>query len=186
MASSFANRHKVRGWKRRLRQLERLEKEHLCLDLESLYHFHYHFIKLQLDPWNRLVKRNPPFWFRHRVLQTLFKVAKAWQEQVQALDAPCYLAIWIFHPCFYQSQVVVAIDERVDWYEGVFPEAQEQPMPADLYGLAPAQVQALTWKVGIDPAYEEDEATGAVTWIRRGAVWVADGTDNRPSRGRGS
>ena len=55
---TFSNQKKVRGWKRRLRQLERFRLAHRALDVEALRASHYDYVKVWLDPWSRLGGRN--------------------------------------------------------------------------------------------------------------------------------
>jgi hypothetical protein len=148
---TFENRKKVRGWKRRLRQLERFRLAHRTLDVESLRASHYDYVKLWLDPWSRLGGRNPPVWFRRRILAAFIDIHDAWRAALEATGEPYYLEIWLFHPDFHRSQVVAAMDWRMEHYENVFePASRAAPRPPALYGDAAYDLDRFRWRAGTE------------------------------------
>lgn len=148
---TFTNRKKVRGWKRRLRQLERFRLAHRTLDVEGLRQSHYEYVKIRLDPWSRLGGRNPPVWFRRRILAALMDIHDAWRAELEGLGEPYYLEIWLFHPDFHRSQVVAAMDWRMEHYENVFPPAPAAaPRPPALYDDRAYDLDRFAWRPGTE------------------------------------
>jgi hypothetical protein len=152
MPNPGSNKKKVRGWKRRLRELERFRLRHRVLDAESMRGGGRDYVKIWLDPWSRLEKRNPPVWFRRRILAALVDIHDAWREALERLGEPYYLEIWLFHPDFHRSQVVAAVGEdQIDFYRNVFAPAPEAaPAPPALYADAAYDLGRFAWRAGTD------------------------------------
>jgi len=151
MANPFSNRKKVRGWKRRLRQLERFRQAHLRLDVEALRAAERQYVKIWLDPWSRLVPRNPPWWFRRRILAALIDIHASWRQALEALGEPYYLELWLFHPDFHSTQVVAATGSCIDFYDNVFePAARAAPRPPALYDHPAYDLGRFHWRPGTE------------------------------------
>lgn len=149
MPNPFSNRIKVRGWKRRIRQLERFRLAHRELDVEALRLDGRHYVKIWLDPWSRLVPRNPPHWFRRRIVAVFLDVLGAWRERLEAAGEPYYLELWLFHPDFHDTQVVAAMGDATAWYRTMFePVADVAPHPPAEYRDADYDLAPLHWRVG--------------------------------------
>lgn len=149
MANPFSNRKKVRGWKRRVRQLERFREAHRTLDVQALRESQYDYVKIWLDPWSRLEPRNPPVWFRRRILAALIDIHDAWREKLEALGEPYYLEIWLFDPDFHRSQVVAGLDWRMEHYRTVFaPSPNVPPRPPAAYDDPAYDLDRFQWRPG--------------------------------------
>jgi hypothetical protein len=163
MANPFSNRKKVRGWKRRIRQLEQFRLAHRELDVEALRRGGRHYVKIWLDPWSRLVPRNPPHWYRRRILAAFIDILGAWRERLEAAGEPYYLELWLFHPDFHDTQVVAAMGEMINFYRTSFDPAVGAPsQPPAEYRDAEYELDALRWRAGqvisveMASAYEHD------------------------------
>jgi hypothetical protein len=199
VSTALSNRKKVRGWPRRLRQLDALGRRYAVPGEAALAHGGYDYVRLWLDPWSRLVRRNPPAGMRRRMLAALLDLHRSWEAHLAARGEPFYLAVWLFHPRFHESQLVAAVGERIGYYETSFPpDPGAPPRPPALYDDAAYDLGALAWTPGLDAdyvlqsdldAYPErraaferqrhriaDEATTAggerVYALRAGTVWV--------------
>jgi uncharacterized protein (DUF736 family) len=188
MPNPLSNRKKVRGWKRRIRQLERLRLAERQLDVEALRHGYKQYVKIWLDPWSRLVPRNPPHWYRRRILAAFVDILDAWRERLEAAGEPYYLELWLFHPDFHDTQVVAAMGEAIEYYRTMFePAAGAAAQPPAEYRDAAYDLPGLHWRVGqvidvrVASTYAGDtEALVALAELGRSADRVqatADGTD---------
>lgn len=150
MPNPFSNRKKVRGWKRRIRHLEQFRLAYRELDVEALRHGRgVQYVKIWLDPWSRLEPRNPPYWYRRRILAALIDILGAWREQLERMGEPYYLALWLFDPDFHRSQVVAAAGESIEYYRTLFEPAEGAPaQPPAEYRDAAYDLDGLRWQAG--------------------------------------
>lgn len=116
----FWNGKKVRGWKRQKRMLQALKSSYEVIDWQRLDENHCLYMELWLAPWSNFVKRNPPIWFRRLFLSYLFELHTKWKEQIEKKYEDYYLKIWVFHPHFYNSQIVLAVKDKIDFYKNRF------------------------------------------------------------------
>lgn len=93
------------------------------LDLAALRRSERHYVKIWLDPWSRLVPRNPPVWFQRRILAALLGILESWRRTLDAAGEPYYLRLWLFDPEFHRSQVVAAVGSFIPFYENTFARA---------------------------------------------------------------
>jgi hypothetical protein len=115
--AALSNRKKVRGWKTQLRRVERWRSRHLTPDWSHFDRFGYDYCKIQIDPWNRLIEREPPIWLGRQMVHGLLDIHEAWAKAIP--DAP-YLKVWLNWPSLTESQVVLAGPSRLDWYASMF------------------------------------------------------------------
>lgn len=161
MANPFSNRKKVRGWKRRLRELERFREGYRSIDFDLLRRNELAYVKLWLSPWSRLVPRDPPVWFRRRVLAAFLDVLHSWHRALEAAGEPYYLRLWLFDPRFHRTQVVAAIGSRIRYYETLFaPAGGARALPPPQYRDAAYDLTGLEWEpcLDTDVLLEEDAA----------------------------
>lgn len=123
---------KGRGWKRRIRALERWTDARAALDVEQLLSTEYVSAELWVEHWPRPI---PPR-VRRAMLEQLFRVHDAWLPAVQSLPEPAYLGIWIFGPDPGESQVVAAVGERGAAYRALHAGSPSAAPPPALAGGA--------------------------------------------------
>jgi len=140
------DRKKIRGWPGKLRRLDRLRDKHLELDLDALLTEELAYVKLWIDPFYRLDKRNPPMWYRKRCVSALVAIHDAWARRLATLDQPSYLALWLYHPNFLGSQVVAAVGSHIAWYERLFPSGGPvRPTPLPDFDAPDVDLASWSW-----------------------------------------
>ena len=151
------NKVKVRGWKRQIKKLEQWKQKHLNLTIDSVYRYEY--VKIWLDPWYRLQKRNPPFWFRRLIVAALIEIYDSWNKQLVSLNEPFYLKIWFFEPHFIQSQVVAATGERIGYYEKLFvADTESKKFPFEKYAHGSYDLTVFDWQLRVDEDFYFEQA----------------------------
>ncbi|MDN4617549.1 hypothetical protein QCD85_05535 [Paenibacillus sp. PsM32] len=105
------NKKKIRGWKRRIKQIEDWKQRYIHLDIEQLERHHRDYVKLWINPFYQLTKRNPPVWYARLIFGAMIEVYESWYQQLKLLNEPFYLKIWLYDPNFISSQIVVAFRE---------------------------------------------------------------------------
>jgi hypothetical protein len=152
------NRKKVRGWRRRVRAITRWREASADLDVDALMRREATWAKIALDPWNRLVRRNPPMWYRRLVLAALVDIHARWHARLAALGVPFVLRLWLRHPRFHSSQVVAAVGSKMEYYAlHVFPFPDADPVPIDIYRSPELPLDDFIWQARIDfePIFEQ-------------------------------
>ncbi len=165
--AAFSNRKKVRGWKTQIRRTERWRIVHLTPDWPHSDHYGYDYCKIQIDPWNRLVRRQPPIWLGRRMVHGLLDIYDAWAEAVP--DA-AYLRVWLNWPYLIGSQVVLSGLLRLEWYSGMFRPveslgwAESKDFPPQFGSDLLERLRGWDWQECLDE-YEADPADLPVGWL---------------------
>ncbi|WP_042163504.1 hypothetical protein [Paenibacillus gorillae] len=144
------NIKKIRGWKRRIKQIEQWKLDYIHLDIEQLKSNQRDYVKLWIDPFYRLTRRNPPMWYSRLLLEAMIEVYRSWYQQMKGLNEPFYLKIWLYNPHFIHSQIVVAFRECLNFYDHTFDKSTDhKAFPANLYGGI-LGLEQLKWELAVD------------------------------------
>jgi hypothetical protein len=103
-----SQRKKIRGWKRRIRQLERWGKR---IDQPYLKYFLSEsgrdtYERCYLSPFYRLEKRQPPLWFYKLIVSKFISAFESWEKVFNELKIPHDLQIWLYDPGFIRSEII--------------------------------------------------------------------------------
>lgn len=115
---------KIRGGKRGLKAIQKWISINKTLDLSILEQQNREYVKFWVKPWSNLVLGNgyKPIHGRLKLalLEGLTTIFNHWNEQLQNLNKPYYLRIWLFEDLLQRSQVVCAINDKIEFYENTF------------------------------------------------------------------
>ncbi|MGG5316297.1 hypothetical protein [Enterococcus sp. AZ072] len=115
------SKQKIRGWKRRVRDIERWKAYYLYLDLDLLKKYDRDYVKLSsLSFYSLFRKYDLPTWYKRLIIQALIDVYNSWKHELEKLDEPYYLKVWIFEADILHSQVVASYKERLSFYDTTF------------------------------------------------------------------
>ena len=200
MSNPFSNKKKIRNWKRQTKRVTTWKESHLTLDMDYLLQSNSAYVKIWIDPWYRLTRRNPPLWLARKMYEGLCEIYISWKKQLDELNEPYYLKIWLFDPWFINSQVVAAIRDDINFYSNtfnppqkvkVFPEDRfssivytgefnwSQYLDEDFYfekfdDLSEIDIRELIKKAHIieQASFEGGKVTDTCYRINKGDVWV--------------
>lgn len=143
---------KIRGHRRRWKDIDEWVDRNKNLDLEYLKSRERDYAKIRVHPWSGISITEseialPKGETRKRMLQGLIDIHDAWKSKLDSLNEPYYLKIWLFEPNFSRSQVVCAIGNALDFYEITFhkPEEQKRLVPKH-YGRLSDQISRFHWE----------------------------------------
>lgn len=97
---------KVRGWKRRVKQIEGW---YLLYRHVNFKYFHQHlsdYVKIRIHPWNSLDNTKPPHWYFELIFKKLIDIFFEWHQKYQEIQTPYDLQIWLYEPDVIRSQIV--------------------------------------------------------------------------------
>ena len=134
-------RKRIRGFRRFLLEHQQRAAVPAVFDIDFLRQTHRDSEKLGLAPW--AVNEKPPLLIRQLWVEKLVADFQNFHQQLAAHYADFYLALWLYEPEFGRSQLVAGVEEKQAWYEGLWDETLDVPLP-DYYQTIPG-VAALHW-----------------------------------------
>lgn len=147
---------KVRGNNRILKSIEEWKTYNLDLDLEYLQSSQRNYCKIWVSPFADISIRDseipsPKRKHRQEIIKGLLEIYNHWETQLNTLNKPYYLAIWLLEPRLEKSQVVCAIDSMIDFYDITFykPKSQRK-FPSQNYGKLTNQLDQFNWTYALD------------------------------------
>ncbi|TNE54330.1 MAG: hypothetical protein EP338_07910 [Bacteroidetes bacterium] len=123
---------KIRGNNRRFRKVDLWVQNGKTLDLEYLKENKRNDYRVRIDPWGtRISMTNSQFpeptkKIKQRIIIGLIEIYDCWRKQLEELNKPYYLKIWLYFPNFSNSQVVCAIDDKINFYQNTFYDPNDQ------------------------------------------------------------
>ncbi len=117
----------VRGHRRIWRKIDTWIQDNQILDKESLLKWERSNVKFRIFPWNgftRIKKKSilpePKTITKNKILNGLFEIYDSWKVELDKLDEPYYLKIWLYQERFSNSQVVCALRNKINFYDYTF------------------------------------------------------------------
>lgn len=157
---------RIRGHKRRQRDIEKWKLDNLHLRLDLLEKYNYEYVDIVVHPWCDISIVNSEFpepkkKTKQLMLSALIEIYYAWKLQLDKIGTPYYLKIWFYEPRFSKSQVVCAIGERIGYYENSFPKIKsEKRFKSMNYGALAKQLNALNWECTLDEDHIASDYVG--------------------------
>lgn len=154
MISFDFRKRKIRGWKRRVKKIERWKQAYLALDREALAKYNRDYVKVWIAPFFSLQVYTLPFWYKRLVIQALLEIYASWKQTLDEGDESYYLKIWVFEKDIMRSQVMVSVGELLHFYDQSFEELT--PVDGLPTRLAIETAEELNWDQGftVDAWYE--------------------------------
>ena len=150
---------KIRGHKRIWNEVENWRKANLKLDLEYLKQNERDYAKIWIHPFSGISLTNsqnpePKAETKKRILNGLIDIYESWKNQLEELNEPYYLKIWLYEPRFSKSQVVCAFGNSLDFYHTSFnsPENRKE-FKAELYGNIKNRLNNFKWELHLDEEF---------------------------------
>lgn len=146
---------KIRGLKRRHRELESWVKFHEELDMARLKENGFVYAKAKIAPWANLFNKSPyPSNYRRVLFSCLLDFYLSWKETLDKEFDSYYLKIWLSFPKFIDSQIVCAIGERIPYYNDIFESCDPQPdFPISAFRNEELRIKRFNWTTYYDYDY---------------------------------
>ncbi|MBK9579495.1 MAG: hypothetical protein IPO40_20690 [Fibrobacteres bacterium] len=119
----ISNTKKIRGLKKYHDILNRWKCTILSNSEVNLSNSNRWHEKQIIDPFYRLVRRQPPFWIQNIQLENLIEIGSTWKNIYNQANTNGRVFLWLFPDPFIQSQVVAVKDEMKSFYDGTFEPA---------------------------------------------------------------
>ena len=124
---------KIIGAKRRIKSIEKWKEKHLIIDKKYFAEYSRDYVKFFVDPWTSLLFSNSKFpqpnkIYKKLFIESLIEIYYSWKNQLETLNQPYYLKIWLFESDLKNSQVVCAVGDKIDFYNETFKEIENKKM----------------------------------------------------------
>lgn len=147
---------KIRGHNRIWKDIEKWKNANLKLDLENLKQYEKDYAKIWVHPFSRISLTNsknpePKAETKKRILNGLLDIYESWKKQLDEMNEPYYLKIWLFESRLSKSQVVCAIGDSIDFYKNTFnlPE-KEKVFNFTQIGTIKNRIENYNWEHRLD------------------------------------
>ena len=122
---------KIRGINRRKRLINKWGEYYKALDLNRLQQTRHDYVKLWVRPWSdslliNSIPAEPTGELKTLLIANLLKIYQSWENALQQLDEPYYLATWLFEQSISRSQVLCTLEGSLDFLN-VFEPVESQP-----------------------------------------------------------
>lgn len=109
---------------------------------------HEHFLNFHFEDNYGFGDHKNKGLIRKRIVKLLVEIHDNWKVELEKLNQPYYLAIWLCEPKIIRSDVVCAIGERIEMYESNWFDVSDNEMPirAEFYGKLEHQMLRFDWK----------------------------------------
>lgn len=141
------NRKKIRGWKRRIKHInawgEYIKQPYLkSFNKAGDYTYERNII----DPFYRLLRRQPPLWFYKLIINKFVNAYFEWEKAFNELSIPYDLQIWLYDPQFIQSEIICyAVENKGDRARYAWSADEQKPFPYDKFSIDDALLKRFEW-----------------------------------------
>ncbi|WP_081212451.1 hypothetical protein [Salegentibacter sediminis] len=129
----------------------------LKLDLDFLKEKKYY--NYEIEEWyGEQFKINGEL--RKLIIRTLLNTYFEWKKELDKLGKDYYLAIWLYNPRMLKSEIVCAIEEKINYYENenFIPSKGDNYLDLNQFGKFSSDLKKFNWEGKIDfDSYEEWE-----------------------------
>ncbi len=91
---------KIRGYKRRIKAIEKWRNDHLYLHIDWLTERQLAYVKFKVYPWTITIINSsipqPKGKIKQQIINGLLNIYDQWKQQLTKLGQPYYLKIWLY------------------------------------------------------------------------------------------
>jgi hypothetical protein len=104
---------KIRGWKRRVKQLEEWKKDSISLDINSLKEYGVEYRKIFSFDERYFI----PNWFKRKIVSSFIDIFKHWEAQAKDEFDNFYIRIDINETDIFDSEIMIVIGDAIKEYK---------------------------------------------------------------------
>ena len=143
-----SNRKKIRGWKRRIKQIDRWGEDLKNPNIEWFKQKNTQHIyqRCYLSPFYMLDKRHPPLWFYKLIIAKFITAYSEWEKVFDESGIPYDLQIWLYNPSYIQSEIICYKVEEPGEHMRLGWEIEEQkPFPYQKFASKGYDLNEFEW-----------------------------------------
>lgn len=156
---------KIRGHKRRQREIENWKLRNLELSFDLLEKNKRDHVDFVIHPWSDISTVNSDFpqpkgKTKQVMIEALFEIYDSWKKQLDSKGIPYYLKIWLYEERFSKSQVVCAIGDKIDFYLNTFSIPKKPRKLDSTKYVSNPKLADFNWEARIDEDFYENNTIG--------------------------
>lgn len=143
-----SNHKKIRGWKRRIRQIDRWGEYLKQPNIEWFKRkdARHTYERCYLSPFYRLDKRHPPLWFYKLIIAKFIVAYCEWEKAFDELAIPYDLQIWLYDPSYIQSEIICyKMQEHGEQMELGWQSTELKPFPFEKFASKEYNLNDFEW-----------------------------------------
>ena len=143
-----STRKKIRGWKRRIKQVDRWGED---LKEPSIKWFkrkdtRHVYERCYLSPFYRLNKRHPPLWFFKLIIAKFITAYNEWEKEFDKLEMPYDLQIWLYDPSYIESEIICyKMQEKGERMKLGWEAKEQKPFPYQKFASNAYDLNEFEW-----------------------------------------
>ena len=172
---------KIRGKNRHLKAIKDWINTNKTLNILLLKNEKRAYVKFSVEPWNRISLTKSQFpepdgIFKEMFINGLFEIYNSWKIQLDSLNKEYYLKIWLFEKNLRKSQVVCAIEDKIDFYENTFEKFKGEIAKEHNFNFENLEEEAANyqWEKALDHLYIESNYVGEKSEYKNESDYLAD------------
>ena len=203
MKLSCSTNKKIRGWKRRVRHLDKWgelikQPNTKCFLIEQ---GRYTYERYTVSPFYNLVKRHPPLWFYKLIIAKFVTAYSDWQKTFDNLVVAYDLQLWIYDPAYIRSEIICyKMQQHGEQMRFTWESDLCKPIPYEKLGSKQYNLQDFEWMLADDEHihfeydledadftaddllaegyFRKEQGDGMVYYAKRlGDLWIGRGKD---------
>jgi hypothetical protein len=156
---SFANKKKIRGWKRRIKRIETWFENYRTPNISQFDSAGEYYIKIWIDPFYRLTKRNPPLWYFRKILDKLDLMYDEWSKKFQDHSKPFDIQIWLIEKEYVRTELeCIQVEMSGDLREELFIRSTENRNFPPHFNSEIFKIGNYNWQLYKDEIYMFEKA----------------------------
>lgn len=170
---------KIRGHKRRWKNIERWILYNKDFNLEYLYSRNEDWVKIRIHPWSGLTATNSQIpelkgETKNRVINGLIDIYDEWKMQLDKTNEPYSLRIVLHNPNLRFSKIYCSVRTGLDWHEYLYFKPQISKLfPLKNYGKLAERLKEFNWEYRVDENHftdkklEKEEDIETKKWMQK-------------------
>ena len=145
----LSNKKKVRGWPRQIRKIDQWFEAHQSPNLSALQNKQDTYVKIWIETFYQLEKRNLPQWYFKLVLDKMMNLHDLWEAKLKTTEIPHDLQLWFFERNYIESELVCASVSRHGELRNNFfrPCSEERSFPSTIFSTDSGNEKNFSWQV---------------------------------------
>lgn len=146
-----SNKKKIRGWKRRLKYIDRWGESITTPSLAIFHKTGYDYERCYLPSFYKLIRRQPPLWVYKIIIGKFITAFNQWEKIFKPQNTPFDLMLWLYDPAYIQSEIICyKIEDTCEPKRFYWESQRSKPFPSQKFSSPLYDLEQFEWILGDD------------------------------------